>query len=365
MGRTQLRRDGLARLASLVCAVRCATLVAVASACGAFQSPLDRGQAITSEPPSLALTWTGDDSEIVFSVAPRTGESLKAYRVSDGTERTLDSGKRQYLAVLSRPGSDVFFVADVSSSADVVDARLFAASSRRELASLQELAAFAVAPDAQRIAIGRGQADAIGTPTSAQTFVLDLASGSSTELVPCRVPRLFSPDGSRILCDTSADLYVGNLKPAIIDIASGTATPLPEKFATAEVIWTSSGLRAVYRSDTNSGAAVVEDATTGPQTGLNADEAPGTILLDSGFWPPASPPTWSPDGTHVAFWKEECHDSEPVCDRRVRLVVADVARASSRVVAVGSDVGGPIAFSNDARRIGYVLDYALRMRNLE
>jgi hypothetical protein len=155
------------------------------------------------------------------------------------------------------------------------------------------------------------------------------------------------------------------MQPAIIDPAIGAATPVSEKFSTADVIWTSAGLRAVYRSDTNSGQAVVEDAATGQRTVVKADEAAGTIILDTGFWPPASPPTWSPEGTHVAFWKEECHDSEPVCDRRVRLIVADVAHATSRVVAVGSDLGGPIAFSNDARRIPYVLDQSLRLRNVD
>ena len=111
----------------------------------------------------------------------------------------------------------------------------------------------------------------------------------------------------------------------------------------------------MYRSDTSSVEVVVENAATGDRTILRADGVPGIIV---------NQPIWSPDGTLVAFAKEECHDSKPVCDRRVRLIVADVGRGTSNVIAVGRDVVGAIAFSNDARRIAYVLDGAVRLRRL-
>jgi hypothetical protein len=42
-------------------------------------------------------------------------ESLKAIRIADGRERTVDSSK-EYIATTSQPGSDVFFLADVRAT---------------------------------------------------------------------------------------------------------------------------------------------------------------------------------------------------------------------------------------------------------
>jgi Tol biopolymer transport system component len=357
-----------------------ATLLAFALICaaaGACSQDTDPGPAITSEggnifPPVFA--WSGDDSEIVFAACCQSDtESLKALRISDRKERTLDSGK-YYLAATSQPRSDLFFVADVGWSRRVLDRRLFAASSGRELASLQESSAFVVAPDALRIAFTRSQSDASGVFNSPQTFIVDVTSGGSTELVNCRMPRHFSPDGSRIVCDApveqSADPRA--VRPAIVDIASGMATALPETFEYADVAWTSSGLRAVYQSDTNPGQAVVEDAATGQRTILSDEDTPGVIFVADNF--SQIPPTWSRDGTRVAFWKVQCHESVPaeLCSPEsyppgtvhARLVVHDVAHGTSRVVAVG-EYRGSFAFSNDGHKIAYWLDGALRMRDVD
>src|SRR4051794_16118643 len=109
MGVTGCRCEKPARATLLACAVICAAV----AACGQDSDP---GPAITTEPLSEPLTWTGDDSEIVFVVCcQHAPESLKAFRISDGMERTLDSGKF-YATATSQPGSDVFFLAQVSSS---------------------------------------------------------------------------------------------------------------------------------------------------------------------------------------------------------------------------------------------------------
>jgi len=340
-------------------------VIAIAAAC---QSGIDRGPAITHDLPGAAithdgpasvLTWTGDDSEIVFSVGRVIPPALKAFRVADGVERTLDFGKDYRIASSIPRASEVYYVADVSPTAGVRDMRLYQASSGRELATLQDLTAFAVAPDGRTVAFARGRADIVGLIEYAQAFILNLSNGRSSELVTCNVPRRFSPDASQLLCLlgrtyqlSSGTWYTDGLKPTAVDLASGAPAALSDPFGTSNVSWTSSGLRVVYRSNTHTGQAVVE-GTAAQRTILKAEDAPG-IILDL--------PVWSPDGTLVAFWKEECHDSEPVCSRRVRLVVANVAHGTSSVVAVGDDRGGAIAFSNDARRIAYALDGAVRLR---
>src|SRR4051812_24320767 len=202
MGVTACRCEKPARATLLAFALICA-------AAGGCSHDTDPGPAITSEAGNaLVFAWSGDDSEIVFAACCQGDtESLKALRIADGKERTLDSGK-YYLAATSQPGSDVFFLAGVNPT--VLDVRLFAASSGRELASLGVSSTFVVAPDALRIAFSRSRRDSSGVSSTPQTFILDRASGGSTELVPCLVPRRFSPDGSKLLCNTFADLpYYG------------------------------------------------------------------------------------------------------------------------------------------------------------
>ena len=293
------------------------------------------------------------------------GGALKAFRVSDGAERTIDTGKAYQAASRAPAGDELYYVADVSPSINARAMRLYEASSGRELASMGDLTSFAVNPDGQRIAFARGRPEPAGLPvrSTSQTFILNVADGRLSELVPCRIPLRFSPDGSQLLCQTGK--YEYRVEPAIVDLATGASAALPERFGNligvgpahfgVDLNWTSSGLRAVYRSDTSSVEVVVENSATGDRTILRADGVPGIIV---------NQPIWSPDGTLVAFAKEECHDSEPVCDRRVRLIVADVGRGWSNVIAVGRDVVGAIAFSNDARRIAYVLDGAVRLRRL-
>jgi dipeptidyl aminopeptidase/acylaminoacyl peptidase len=300
------------------------------------------------------LTWTSSDSEIVFSVAPPVASALRAFRVSDGTERTIDSGKPYPAAAPAPAGDELYYAGDVSPSGEIRDVRLFEASSGRELTAMDGASAFAVSPDGQRIAFARGRAS-IGVPVrvTAQTFILNLADLGLSQVVPCRIPLRFSPDGARLLCQTGKYEYA--VEPAIVDLANGTASFLPERFGTSDLAWTSSGLRAVYRSESSAVEVVAENATTGERTLIKTDGVRGTIVTR---------PIWSPDGTRVAFAKEECEDSEPVCERRVRLVVADVGRGTSAVIAVGYDGLGAVAFSHDAHRLAYVLDGALRLRDL-
>src|SRR5438132_1583174 len=102
------------------------------------------------------------------------------------------------------------------------------------------------------------------------------------------------PDGSQLLCQTGK--YEYRVEPAVVDLASGTTAALPERFGNligvdpavfgVDLIWKSSGLRAVYRSDT-SGEVVVENAATGERTVLRADSVPGGVV---------NQPIWSPDG---------------------------------------------------------------------
>jgi hypothetical protein len=268
----------LARSAALL-------VVCIVAACQS-SSPLDLGPAVTDETAwsGSVLTWSRSDSEIVFSVAPWKARALKAFRVSDGAERTIDMGKAYQAASPAPAGDELYYVADVSPSIGARDMRLYEATSGRELASMRDLTAFAVNPDGQRIAFARGRANA-GFPvrSSSQTFILNVADGRLSELVPCRIPLRFSPDGSQLLCQTGK--YEYRVEPAIVDLASGTTAALPERFGNligvdpavfgVDLIWKSSGLRAVYCSDTSGVDVVVENAATGERTLLRADSVPG------------------------------------------------------------------------------------------
>ena len=112
-------------------------VVCIAAACQSSSS-LDLGPAITDETAGSGsvLMWTRSDSEIVFSVAPWKAGALKAFRVSDGAERTIDTGKAYQAASRAPAGDELYYVADVSPSINARAMRLYEASSGRELASM-------------------------------------------------------------------------------------------------------------------------------------------------------------------------------------------------------------------------------------
>jgi hypothetical protein len=299
----------------------------------------------------LDLLWSADGSEVFYLSqhgippgphgAPTSEVSVRAARTDGSGTRIVDSGKPGYGKLFQPPdGSSVYYLAG-----DPSNWALFDAVNSHQVASFaagEVVLGFAASPDDRHIAYFSNGA----------LRQLDVTDGSSVELVPAPPsPGLspstivYSPAGDRIF----SIVFDGSGAASGVTLDLTTKALAPDAGQAQRVgfpSWSAAeGLRVVWMASNDRTADVMmEDVASRQLTTLWRPPHAG------GFG------GWSPDGTAVGFWDVACAGGDfgfgcPNTTAQFYVVSID-SGAATRVDAL-ANADGPVAFSNDARRLAY------------
>ncbi len=241
------------------------------------------------------------------------------------------------------------------------------------------LASPVFSPDGKRVVLVRTVQDVKADKSHTALVAVDVAGGPLRELTHKRdgvAQPAFSPDGKQL-----AFLVFDRKHKRQIDVmpaAGGTARAVTAvKQGVQQFAWRPDGRALAYIAADEPPARIAQHRDFFEITNddyltrsndppshvwlVNAD-GHATRRLTSGTWsaatsyppsPPASPLSWSPDGTRLTFTRvPDTHDGDAY---RSEIVVLDVASGSVRPLTERHQFEGFATFSPDGRRVAYLV----------
>ncbi len=244
------------------------------------------------------------------------------------------------------------------------------------------LASPAFAPDGKRVVLVRTVQDVKADKSHTALIAVDVAGGGVRELTHARegiAQPAYSPDGKQL----AFLAYDAKRKRQIDVVPAGGGTPralTATKDGVQQFAWRPDGRALAYVTADEAPKRIAEHRdffeitdddyltrSNDPPSHLWLVNADGRAAhrLTSGTWstatsyppsPPASPLSWSPDGTRLAFTRvPNTHDGDAYLSE---IMVLDVVRGELHPLTARGKFEGFATFSPDGRRVAYLASRA-------